>query len=54
MLLGLGSETQFVNMVDDLPQVVPAVDLVLDLSKNLTDLVFDGIGAAGFCLKPCR
>ena len=45
VLLGLRTEPQFVDMVDDLPQVVARLNLVFDLSENLTDLVFDGVWA---------
>jgi uncharacterized protein with PhoU and TrkA domain len=54
VLLGLRAEAQFVDVVDDLAQVVAAVDLVLDLAEDLADLVFDGVRPAGRCLKPCR
>ena len=43
VLLGLGAETQFVDMVDDFAQVVAALDLVLDLPEDLPDFVFDGV-----------
>ena len=45
MLLVLGTELQLVDMVDDLPQVVARLNLVLDFAENFTDLVFDRIGA---------
>ena len=38
-------------MVDDLAQVVAALNLVLDLAEDLADLVFKGIWAAGLCRK---
>ena len=43
MLLDLRAELQFVDVVDDLAQVVAAVDLVLDLTEDLADLVLDGV-----------
>jgi hypothetical protein len=36
-------EVQFINVVDDLAQVVAALNLVLDLAKYLPDLVFDRV-----------
>jgi hypothetical protein len=51
MLLGLGTEAQLVDMVDDLAQVVAALNLVLDLAENLADLVFDGVGTGGLELE---
>ena len=48
MLLGLRTEAQFVDMVDDVAQRVAAVDLVLDLAEDFSDLVFERIGPAGF------
>ena len=38
-------------MVDDLAQVVAALDLVLDLAENFADLVFDGVRPAGLLLE---
>jgi len=43
VLLGLRAKAQFVDVVDDFAQVVAAVDLILDLSEDLADLVFDGV-----------
>ena len=51
VLLGLGTEAQLVDMVDDLAQVVAALDLVLDLAEDLADLVLDRVGSAGFLFK---
>ena len=38
-------------MVDDVPQDVAALDLVLDLPEYLADLVLDGVGAGGLLLE---
>jgi hypothetical protein len=54
VLLGLRAEAEFVDMVDDLAQVVAAGNPVFELAEDFADLVFDGIGAVAFCLKPCR
>jgi hypothetical protein len=51
MLLGLGAEPQFVDVVDDLAEVVAALNLVLDLAEYLSDFVFDGVGAGRFLLE---
>ena len=51
MLLGLGLEAEFVDVVDDLTQVVATLDAVLYLAENLADLVFDGVWAAGLLLE---
>ena len=51
MFFGLRAEAQFVNMVDDLAQVVAAGDLVSDLAKDLSDLVFDRVRPAGLLRK---
>ena len=51
MLLGLRAEAQLVDVVDDLAQVVAALDLVLDLPEDLADLVFDGVRPAGLLLE---
>ena len=51
MLLGLGAEAQLVDMVDDLAQVVAAVNLVLDLAEDLADLVLDGVRPAGLLFE---
>ena len=34
-------------MVDDLAQVIAALNLVFDLAEDLPDLVFDGVRAGG-------
>lgn len=47
MLLGLRAEAQFVDVIDDLAQVVAAGDPVLDLAEDLPDFVFDRIRPAG-------
>ena len=54
MLLGLRAEAQFVDVVDDLAQVVAALNLVLDLAEDLADLVFDGVRPAGSLRKPVQ
>ena len=46
MLFLLRAEAKFVDMVDDLAEVVARLDLVLDLAENLADLVFDGVRPA--------
>jgi uncharacterized protein with PhoU and TrkA domain len=51
MLFRLGAETQFVDVVDDLPQVVAALDAVFDLAEDLADLVFDGVRPGGLLLE---
>ncbi len=51
VLLGLRAEAQLVDVVDDLAQVVAAVDLVFDLAEDFADLVFDGVRAAGLLLE---
>ena len=51
VLLRLGAEAQLVNMLDDLAQVVAALNLVLNLAEDFPDLVFDGVGAAGSQLE---
>ena len=38
-------------MVDDLAQVVAALNLVLDLAEDLPDLVLDGVRAARLLLE---
>ena len=48
MLFRLGAEAQFVDVVDDLPQVVAALDAVFDLAEDFANLVFDGVRPGGF------
>ena len=43
VLLGLGGKAEFVDVVDDLAEVVAALDAVLYLAKDFADFVFDGI-----------
>ena len=52
MLLHLRAEAEFVDVVDDLAQVVAALDAVLYLPENLADLVFNGARAGGALLEP--
>ena len=51
MFLGLGCEAEFVDVVDDLAQVVAALDAVLNLAEDFANLVFDGVRAGGFLLE---
>ena len=51
MLFRLRAEAQPVNGLDDLPQVVAAVDLVLGLAENFSDFVFDGVWSGGPLLE---
>ena len=51
ILFRLGLEAQFVDVVDDLPQVVAALDAVFDLAEDLANLVFDGVRPGGFLLE---
>ncbi len=51
VLLGLGLEAEFVNVVDDLAQVVAALDAVLNLAEDFANLVFDGVRAGGLGLE---
>ena len=38
-------------MIDDLAQVVSALNAVLNLAKDFTDLVFDGVWASGLVFE---
>jgi hypothetical protein len=51
VLLGLRPEPEFVDVVDDLAQVVAALNPVLDLPEDLPNLVFDGVRAGGPLLE---
>ena len=51
MLLGLGGEAEFVDMVDGLAQVVAALDAVLDLAEDLANLLLDGVRPRGPLLE---
>ena len=48
VLLRLRSESKFVDMVDDLTQVVAALNAVLDLAEDLADLVLNSVRTSGF------
>ena len=43
VLLGLGGKAEFVDVVDDLAEVVAALDAVLYLTEDFANFVFDGI-----------
>ena len=51
VFFGLQAKAQFVVVVDDAAQRVAAANLVLDLTKNLANLVFDGVRPAGTLLE---
>ena len=51
MFLRLRGETQLVNRVNDVPQIIPTLNPVLNFPENLADLVFDGIRPGGFLLE---
>ena len=51
VLLGLGGKAEFVDVVDDLAQVVAALDAVLYFAEDFADLVFDGVRAGGLGLE---
>ena len=51
MLLGLGLEAEFVDVVDDFAEIVAALDAVLYLTEDFADLVFDGVRAGGLGLE---
>src|SRR6267143_1100997 len=43
VLLRLRAETQLVDVINDLAKVIPALNLVLNFSKDFPDLVFDRV-----------
>ena len=51
VLLGLGREAEFVDVVDYFAEVVAALDAVLNLAEDFADLVFDGVRAGGLGLE---
>ena len=51
MLLGLRGKAEFVDVVDDLAQIVAALDAVLDLAEDFANLVFEGIRSGGLGLE---
>jgi hypothetical protein len=51
MLFGMGPETQFINPVDNLTQVVTTLNPILQLTENLTNLVLNSISTFSFSLE---
>lgn len=51
MLFALRTKAQFVEMINDLAQIVAAVNPVFDLAEYLANLIFDGIWPAGFLFE---
>jgi hypothetical protein len=51
VLFFLRAEAQLVNVVNDLAQVIAALDLVLDLAEYFPNFVFNGVGAGGLLLE---
>ena len=54
VLLGLRAEAQFVDVVDDLAQIVAALDLVFDFAEDFADFVLDSVRAAGLLLEAVK
>src|SRR5260370_23973526 len=54
VLLGLRAKAEFVYVVDDVAQVVAALDLVFDFGEDFANLVFDGVRPAGLLLKTVK
>ena len=54
MLLGLRGKVQLVNRVNNVPQIVATLNPVLNLPKNLADLVLNRVGPGGLLLKPVQ
>ena len=52
VLFLLGPEPEFVDEVERVAHRIAGGELVGDLSENLADLVFDGVGRLGAGLKP--
>ena len=51
MFLGLRAEAELVNVVDDVAQVVAALDLVFDFAEDFANFVFDSVRATGLLLE---
>jgi len=51
VLFGLRAKAQLVDVIDDLAQVVAAVDSVFDLAEDFVDFVFQRVRPAGFLLE---
>ena len=51
MLLVLRAEFKFIDVIDDLAEVVAALDLVFDLAEDLADLVLNRIRPARLLLE---
>jgi hypothetical protein len=49
--LGLGAEAQLIEVVDDLAEVIAALNLVANLAEDFADLVFDGVRPGGLLLE---
>ena len=54
VLLGMGTEAEFIDKVDHLTQVVPALQPVFQFAEDLPDLVFNGVGFLSFELLQVR
>lgn len=54
VLLGLRRKTEFVDVIDDLTQIVTTLDAVLNLSKDFTDFVLDGVRSGSLLLETLK
>jgi hypothetical protein len=54
VLFGLGTEAQFVDVVDDFAEVVARLNLVFDLAEDFADLVFDGVRPGRLLLEAMK
>jgi hypothetical protein len=51
VFFGLRAEAQFINVFNDLTQIIAARDFVFDLSEDFADLVFDSVRPAGLLIE---
>jgi hypothetical protein len=51
VLLGLRTEAEGIHVIDDLAEIVAALNFVFYLTEDFTDFVFDGVWAAGFLFE---
>jgi hypothetical protein len=54
VLLRLRAEPELVDVIDDLPEVVPALDAILNLPEYFPDLVLDRIRTRRPQLEPLQ
>jgi len=48
VLIGRGSEREFINEFDNFSEIITAFDFIFQFGKNFANFIFDGFGITNF------